>query len=469
QTRFDMSAAQRPTPLGLAQRELILTNTPSSAGFEAFDLGAPLQRALSERGFTTPTPIQAAAIPQILEGRDLIGLAQTGTGKTAAFVLPLAQNLADEDDGARRRPTRCSALILAPTRELAVQIHDDVVLFGGALKLKSAVILGGVARGPQERALAPGVDVVVGTPGRILDLLNTRHLSLEDCTDFILDEADQMLDLGFIRDVQKIARRLPTDRQTLMFSATWPSSVADLADELLTDPVKIRAGEQSEKPTPERIAQQIRFVGGDAGRPDVLRGVFDDPSVRRAIVFTRTKRGANKVAEVLERAGVNAAPIHGNKSQNARQRALDAFKSGELRALVATDIAARGIDAPNVSHVVNYDMPTTAETYVHRIGRTARAGKDGLAISICGAEELSELNAIERLIGFAIPVVGDAPRPSKAEARAAEAAAKERRASSKRPPRRGGGRDDGSRPAREQPRQGRNRRGGKRRGPGAAA
>ena len=434
----------------LGKRMMSAETTASTAtgrsGFDEFDFSKALFGALDKRGFAKPTPIQSAAIPHILDGRDLIGLAQTGTGKTGAFVLPLAQNLADDaaeaaEKGARRfGKTGCAALILAPTRELAVQIHEDVEAFGGALGLKSAVILGGVSRGRQEKALSQGVDVVVGTPGRILDLIQTRHLTLSDCTDFVLDEADQMLDLGFIRDVRAIASRLPKQRQTLMFSATWPESVAGLAKELLKNPATIRAGEQQEKPTPERIAQTLRFVGENPSRAEALRDVFADASVTRAIVFTRTKRGANKVAEILDRAGVGAAPIHGNKSQNARQKALDTFKSGEIRALVATDIAARGIDVPGVSHVVNFDMPDTAEAYVHRIGRTARAGKDGLAISLCGAEEMGELKAIEKLIGFSIPVSGDAPRPSRDEARAAESARKEKRAEQMTRRGRGGGR-----------------------------
>ena len=455
-------------------------NDTVEGGFETFELCDALNHALDKRGFHTPTPIQTAAIPLILDGRDLIGLAQTGTGKTAAFALPLVQNLADDAEetaarGDRRlRRTECSALILAPTRELAVQIHEDVAAFGGALGLKSAVILGGVARGPQEKKLAPGVDVVVGTPGRILDLMNTKHLSLSGCTDFVLDEADQMLDLGFIRDVRAIAARLPKDRQTLMFSATWPENVAGLARELLKEPAQVRAGRQEEKPTPERIAQKVLFVGDEVSRPEALRDVFADETVKRAIVFTRTKRGANKVAEVLEKAGVGAQAIHGNKSQNARQRALDAFKSGSVRALVATDIAARGIDVPNVTHVVNFDMPVTAEAYVHRIGRTARAGREGLAISLCGAEEIGELNAIERLIGFAIPVGGDAPRPSREAVRAAESAQKEKRSAQKQGRRRtGGGRGGQGAGSRDDGAKSRNAKrgsGAKRRGrPGAAA
>ncbi|MEL6978502.1 MAG: DEAD/DEAH box helicase [Pseudomonadota bacterium] len=410
-----------------------MSNETDESGFGAFGFDPALKAALDARGFHTPTPIQCDAIPYILDGCDLIGLAQTGTGKTAAFALPLAQNVADDaaDGGARRKGPRCAALILAPTRELAVQIHEDLEAFGGALKLSSAVILGGVSRGAQERALARGVDLVVGTPGRVLDLIKTGHLNLADCTDFVLDEADQMLDLGFIRDVRAIVARLPKDRQTLMFSATWPDSVAGLARDLLRDPVTIEAGRREEAPTPERIAQAVMFVGERVSRAEALKNVFDDPAVARAIVFTRTKRGANKVAEILQDAGVGAEAIHGNKSQNARQRALDAFKRGEARALVATDIAARGIDAPEVTHVINFDMPVTPETYVHRIGRTARAGRDGLAVSLCGPEEMSDLKAIERLIGFSITRAGAAPEPSRAAVRAAEAAAREKNAAKK--------------------------------------
>lgn len=394
--------------------------------FDALGLSAPVRRVLAERGFSKPTPIQAKAIPPVLDGADLVGLAETGSGKTLAFVLPILDDLALEksEEGFSVGARECAALILAPTRELAVQIHDDVVAFGKPLGLSSAVILGGVPRGRQERALSRGVDIVVGTPGRILDLASTDHLRFGVCEDFVLDEADRMLDLGFVHDVRRIARSLPKDRRTLMFSATWPDNVAKLAADLLNDPVRIEAGERKAKPTPDRIAQSIIFVARGADDPeplpsraDALRDVFADDAVSKAIVFTRTKRGANRVAELLEKAGVGADAIHGNKSQNARQRALDNFKSGKIRALVATDIAARGIDVPDVTHVVNFDMPTTAETYVHRIGRTARAGKSGGSVSLCCAEEMGELRDIERLIGKSIDKVGTAPRPVKPTAK----------------------------------------------------
>ena len=378
--------------------------------FEALGLGSPLARAALARGLETPTSIQTAAIPKILDGEDVIGLAQTGTGKTAAFTLPLLQNLADDLEDAEDAPRGPRALILAPTRELAVQINDTVRSVAGAVGVASVVIVGGVSRGPQEKALAAKPHVVVGTPGRILDLINTRHLRLHAVSDFILDEADQMLDLGFIPDVRRIARGLSKERQTAMFSATWPKHVAALAEELLDNPVRVVAGERKERPAPpSAIDQLIHFVQTNGERLDALRAVFEDQDVASAIVFTRTKRGANRVSAVLEKIGVEAAPIHGNKSQNARQAALNRFKSGELRALVATDIAARGLDIKDVSHVVNFDMPVTAEAYVHRIGRTARAGATGAALSFCGPEELDLLKAIEKLLGKPVPKRGERP------------------------------------------------------------
>jgi ATP-dependent RNA helicase RhlE len=377
------------------------TKTPT---FADLGLAEPLLRALSAAGYSTPTPIQAQAIPALLIGRDMLGLAQTGTGKTAAFALPILDHLAAEK--AHVAPKSVRALILAPTRELAVQIGDSIKTYGRNLRLRHAVILGGVSQGPQVRNLSRGVDILIATPGRLMDLLNQRHLRLDKVTHLVLDEADRMLDMGFIRDVRKIVDALPKRRQSLLFSATMPAEVAKLAHDMLHNPERVEVTPQ--KVTVERIAQSVHHVATPDKRP-LLENLLQDPALSRVIVFTRTKHRANRVAEQLEKAGIAADAIHGNKSQNARQRALEAFRTGKARVLVATDIAARGIDVSGVTHVINYELPNEPESYVHRIGRTARAGAEGAAISFCDISERAYLRDIERLIKQRMEIVGDAP------------------------------------------------------------
>ncbi len=372
------------------------TNTDTSNNTPAFaDLGLaePLLRALNAAGYTTPTPIQARSIPMLLQGRDMLGLAQTGTGKTAAFALPILHHLAAEK--AHVAPKSVRALILAPTRELAVQIGDSFKTYGRDLRLRHAVILGGVSQGPQVRALSRGVDILIATPGRLMDLLNQRHLRLDKVSHLVLDEADRMLDMGFIRDVRKIVAALPKQRQSLLFSATMPTEVAKLAAEMLHNPERVEVTPQ--KVAVERITQSVHHVMTPDKRP-LLENLLQDPALSRVIVFTRTKHRANRVAEQLEKAGISADAIHGNKSQNARQKALDAFRKGKARVLVATDIAARGIDIDDITHVINFDLPNDAESYVHRIGRTARAGKAGRAVAFCAPAEFNDLKAIEKVM-----------------------------------------------------------------------
>ena len=372
--------------------------------FDTMGLIEPLRQALTDAAHTQPTPIQARAIPAQLEGRDLLGLAQTGTGKTAAFVLPLLQNLdARHGRPAARRPR---ALILAPTRELAVQLQDSIRDYGRHLRLRSTLVLGGVPLNRQIRALAGRNDIVVATPGRLVDLLQRDALSLEAVRFFVLDEADRMLDMGFIRDVQRIADLIGTERQTLLFSATLPKSVTRLAADLLDDPVRVEVAPPST--TAERISQRVMFVP-KTRKLALLKHLLGDESITRSLVFTRTKHGANRLARQLDTAGVSTAALHGNKSQSARQKALNGFKNGTVRVLVATDIAARGIDVDEVSHVINFDLPAEPETYVHRIGRTARAGADGEAVSLCDREERDLLRDIERSIRQQLVVNTDHP------------------------------------------------------------
>jgi ATP-dependent RNA helicase RhlE len=393
--------------------------------FHGFGLAEPLADALVKMGYKTPTPIQAQAIPALMKGRDLVGIAQTGTGKTAAFALPILDKLIRE-----RKPTPklgARALVLAPTRELASQIAQSFRDLSAGLNLKIAVIFGGVPPGAQIRALAQGLDVLVATPGRLLDHLDARVASLSAVEFLVLDEVDQMLDLGFINPIRRIVRHVPKQRQNLFFSATMPSDIRALAAELLRDPVEVAVTPVAK--TADRVDQRVIFV--DAARKrDMLVELFADPDFSRAIVFTRTKRGADRVAETLERAGVLAAAIHGNKSQGQRERALEAFRGGKARALVATDIAARGIDIDDVSHVVNFELPEVAEAYVHRIGRTARAGKAGEAISLCDGEERDLLRAIERLTRLRLPTEdrrgANAPSPAPVLARAPAAPSPDR-------------------------------------------
>jgi ATP-dependent RNA helicase RhlE len=370
--------------------------------FAELTLIAPLLAAVAAKGYREPTPIQSQAIPPILEGKDLLGVAQTGTGKTAAFALPILQRLSKT-----RRPTRqIRALILTPTRELASQIAENFLSYGKGLGLSSAVIFGGVSQVPQVAILRKGVEILIATPGRLLDLLNQGEVDLSKLEIFVLDEADRMLDMGFLPDVRRVIRSLPARRQRLFFSATMPPDIAELADRILSSPVRVSVTPVSS--TAEKIDQSVFFVAKAAKRA-LLEHVLQDQAMERVLVFTRTKHGANRVASQLERAQICAAAIHGNKSQGARTRALTGFKQGTTRVLVATDIAARGIDIEGISHVVNYDLPEVAESYVHRIGRTARAGASGVAYSFCDPEERPLLRDIERLIRMPVRVVSDHP------------------------------------------------------------
>ncbi len=378
--------------------------------FADLGLAEPLLRALSARNHSTPTPIQAQAIPPLLEGRDMLGIAQTGTGKTGAFALPILHRLAQphaRGEAPNNRALRSPrALILAPTRELAIQIGDEIAAYGKGQKVRHAVIFGGVKQGGQVKALSRGVEVLVATPGRLLDLMNQGHAGLGAVEVLVLDEADRMLDMGFVRDVRKIVAAVPAGRQSLLFSATMPGEIAKLAGELLNEPVRVEVAPQST--TVERIAQTVRHVDGQ-GKRALMEEVMADPELKKVIAFTRTKHRANRVAEQLCQAGIEAEAIHGNKSQGARQRALKRFRSGDARVLVATDIAARGIDVDGVTHVVNYELPNEPESYVHRIGRTARAGADGAAISFCDPSERSYLRDIERTIRMRLTVIGEGP------------------------------------------------------------
>ena len=372
--------------------------------FSGLDLAQPILRAIADEGYTTPTPIQGKSIPPLLDERDLLGVAQTGTGKTAAFALPLLHHLAKDPRKIHRRAPR--ALILAPTRELTSQIGDSLGAYGRHLRLHSAVIFGGTPIRPQIQALARGVHALVATPGRLLDLMNQGHLRLDAVEVFVLDEADRMLDMGFIHDVRRIVQALPARRQTAMFSATMPKSVAGLANGLLCDPVRVEATPAAT--TAEKVEQRVLFLAKDKKRA-LLGELLADQDLKRVLIFTRTKHGADRVARHLHQGGVRADAIHGNKAQNARARALKGFRSGSIRALVATDIAARGIDVEGVTHVINFELPNDPESYVHRIGRTARAGATGIAISFCDHDERAYLRDIERIIGQRVPVITDHP------------------------------------------------------------
>ena len=363
--------------------------TPS---FDLLGLAEPLRLALKAEKYLTPTPIQVQAIPILTKGDDLLGVAETGSGKTAAFALPLLHNLF-LDDGPRV-PGAPRALILAPTRELAGQIGDRIRAYGRHLKLRSAVIFGGVGQGQQVKALKAGVDILVATPGRLLDLCNQRHVRLDKVQILVLDEADRMLDMGFIHDVRKIVGFCPKKRQTLLFSATMPPSIAKLAHDILRDPVRVDISPA--RVAVDRIEQRVYFIGANDKRT-LLTELLKAPAMGQAIVFTRTKRGADRVCRHLTQNGLTATALHGNKAQNARVRALDSFRAGRVRVLVATDIAGRGIDIPGISHVINYELPNEPESYVHRIGRTARAGAKGIALSLCDPSERAYLKAIERL------------------------------------------------------------------------
>lgn len=367
--------------------------------FSDLDLVEPIKAALKESGYITPTPIQAQAIPHLLQGKDLLGCAQTGTGKTAAFALPILNRLAQLKFKISARNVR--VLVLTPTRELAIQVHDSFRTYGKNLNLRFAVVYGGVSQGPQVRSLYAGVDVLVATPGRLRDLINQRHVTLSNLEVFVLDEADRMLDMGFIHDIKKIITLLPAKRHNLFFSATMAPDIVKLASTMLVDPIQVSVTPQAT--TAELIQQTVMMVEKHQ-KKDLLCHILKDKSFNRVIVFSRTKHGADKVVVYLEKAGIKAEAIHGNKSQNARQRALENFRKGATRVLVATDIAARGIDIDDISHVINFELPNVAESYVHRIGRTARAGASGKAVSFCDAEERAFLKDIEKLTRQTIPV-----------------------------------------------------------------
>ena len=373
--------------------------------FQELQLLPQLLRAVENMGYEAPSPIQAAAIPPVRDGRDLIGCAQTGTGKTAAFAIPILQRLSGRVTKSHR-PIR--ALILTPTRELALQIKENFDLYGKYLSVRNTVIFGGVGQGPQVEALEKGVDVLVATPGRLNDLCNQGHIDLTGIETFVLDEADRMLDMGFIHDVKKVIARLPKQRQTLLFSATMPQEIAELSKTILVDPVRVEVTPQSS--TVEAIDQRLYKVD-KANKKHLLQYILQDSALDSVLVFTNTKHGADRVVKELGRSGIAAMAIHGNKGQTARVKALESFKSGEIRVLVATDIAARGIDVNELGCVINYELPNVPETYVHRIGRTGRAGRSGIAISFCNFDELAYLKDIEKLIGKKVPVAEDHPWP----------------------------------------------------------
>lgn len=385
----------------------------NNISFTDLGLADPILRALSDRNHDTPTPIQAQAIPRLLEDVDLLGVAQTGTGKTGAFALPILHVLSrGHGEGKRSHPR---ALILAPTRELAIQIGDEFHAYGKYLHLRHVVIFGGVSQHAQVTKLRRGVDIIVATPGRLLDLMEQGHVNLKEVEHLVLDEADRMLDMGFIRDVRKILAKLPEDRQSLLFSATMPAEVVKLSHDMLYEPERIDIAPKTI--AVEAIRQAVYFVNGKE-KQGLLRELLGDKDMKRVIVFTRTKHRANRVADNLVKAGIEAAAIHGNKSQAARQKALDAFRKGQVRVLVATDIAARGIDVKAITHVINFEMPGDAESYVHRIGRTARAGSEGVALSFCDDTEYGELKDIEKLIGRPVETASG-ERPLQAAAKPA--------------------------------------------------
>lgn len=376
--------------------------------FENLNLIEPILKALKTEGYTTPTPIQEQAIPFILQHRDLLGCAQTGTGKTAAFAIPILQ-LLFEDRQKHKEQKSIKALILTPTRELAIQISESFTAYGKHTGLKNLVIFGGVSQNPQVDALRRGVDILIATPGRLLDLMNQRYVHLEHIKMLILDEADRMLDMGFVHDVKKIIAKVPANRQTLFFSATMPTEIQSLADSILQKPAKVEVAPVSS--TADTIQQSLYYVEKGDKRL-LLNHILKDKNIKTALVFTRTKHGADKVVKDLLRAGITAEAIHGNKSQNARQRALTNFKNRTTRVLIATDIAARGIDIDELTHVINYEIPNIPETYVHRIGRTGRAGASGIAFTFCdGEEEIDYLRDIHKLIAKEIPVEEAHPYP----------------------------------------------------------
>tara|TARA_R110002051_G_scaffold132697_1_gene206284 strand:- start:1102 stop:2379 length:1278 start_codon:yes stop_codon:yes gene_type:complete len=372
--------------------------------FKELGIAEPILKALTLEGYENPTPIQEQAIPILLKGKDLLGVAQTGTGKTAAFGIPILHHLYTNNSGLGKR--KIKALVVTPTRELAIQIGESFTAYGKFTGIKNTVIFGGVKQGKQTDELRKGVEILIATPGRLLDLMNQGFISLRDLEYVVLDEADQMLDMGFIHDVKKIIAKLPTKRQSLFFSATMPKTIVELSQKILGEFEQVTIKPQ--QATAEKVEQAVYFVPkGDKAK--LLIHLIDTKSAKAVLVFSRTKHGANKIVKVLDKAGINAAAIHGNKSQTARQNALGDFKDGKLKVLVATDIAARGIDVDNLSLVVNYDLPNVAETYVHRIGRTGRADASGVALSFCDGEERPYLKDIQKLIKQTIPVITDHP------------------------------------------------------------
>ena len=368
--------------------------------FKDLNIIEPILKSIEEAGYEKPTAIQGKSIPAILDGKDILGCAQTGTGKTAAFAIPILQSIIEEKKVDNER--KLKALIVAPTRELAIQIGENVTTYSNYLDIKSTVIFGGVNQSSQVRKIKSGIDVLIATPGRLIDLSNQRHVDLKNVKYFVLDEADRMLDMGMIHDVKRIISKLPKERQNLLFSATMPKEVMKLVNSILKNPTKVEV--QPVSSTVDIISQGAYMVS-KKNKKSLLVHLLKDESIKSVIVFSRTKHGANKIAKDLNNVGIEAAAIHGNKSQNQRQLALNNFKEGSLRVLVATDIAARGIDVDELSHVINYDLPDVPETYVHRIGRTGRAGRDGVAITLCDSEELEMFRRIEKVIGKAIPVL----------------------------------------------------------------
>jgi len=400
--------AQRLSAANSSTNAPVRNNRAGPSPFAALGVSAQLCGALDVAGYQKPTPIQRQAIPHVLEGKDLLGCAQTGTGKTAAFALPILQNImaTPRPEGRSRRGAMIQSLVLAPTRELAAQIGASFAKYGGRNGPRHLVVFGGVGKQGQVQALRRGVEVLVATPGRLLDLMGDGEVQLDQVKTFVLDEADRMLDMGFIHDVRRVSKALPSKRQTLLFSATMPKEIQELADRILHKPVRVAVDPISS--TREPIAQSVYLVA-QSQKSKLLISLLDDASLDRVLVFTRTKHGANRVAEKLTRAGINAAAIHGNKSQSARVRALDGFKAGKIRVVVATDIAARGIDIKDLSYVVNFDLPNEPESYVHRVGRTGRAGKSGIAIAFCSEQERSYLRDIERLTKRRIEVCKNPP------------------------------------------------------------
>ncbi len=370
--------------------------------FENLDIIKPIQKALKEEGYKSPTPIQEKSIPELLKGKDLFGCAQTGTGKTASFAIPILQNIYNEKSNSKERKRNIKAVILAPTRELAIQIGESFESYSRHMNVRTTVIFGGVSQNPQVSALHDGVDIVVATPGRMLDLYKQKFLNLKNVKYFVLDEADSMLDMGMIHDVKRIIGYLPKVRQNIFFSATMPKEILKLVNSICKNPTKVEVAPVSS--TTETVSQGIYFVGNKKQKIELLTHVLKDKDIKSLLVFSRTKHGANKIVKELDKIGIESSAIHGNKSQNARQMALNDFKQGKIKILVATDIAARGIDIDGLSHVINFDLPECAENYVHRIGRTGRAGRSGIAISFCAPDELDRYKNIEKLINKKIDV-----------------------------------------------------------------